>query len=182
MRYFLAIMLLASSAQASPYFRLIDPTHPRFGAGFLVSPKVPTETMAITDLALITHSTEDGTIVPESWQTFIPPESWTPLQLGFGGSFNGTLTIAPGMSANVAPILAALLLHGVSHSSSGAAQAVKTAMEGRDSGGFRLGGALAGVLLRDGQFQSAKAAFPGQGFLDIVGNAARVNVGYSWNF
>lgn len=178
----LSLVLLSMSASANPYFRPIDPNHPQVGAGFLISPKDPIKTMAVSDLALITHSTKDGTIIPDSWQGIIPPESWVPLQVGLGGSFSGSATIAPGASANLAPIIAANLLRGVDHSSSGAAQAVKTALVGSGQGYVRLGGALAGDIVNEGHFQSLKAAFPGRGVGEIFGNAARIDFGYSWLF
>lgn len=177
-----ALICLGTQAQASPYFRLIDPSHPHFGAGFLISPKDPTNTAGITDLAIITHSTADGTIIPATWQTIIPPESWVPFQIGFGGSFKGEAVVAPGTSANIAPIIASLTLRGVDQNSAGWARAVKTALMGTSGGGVRLGGSLAGVMVREGHFQSFKAAFPGQGFAEIVSNSARIDVGYAWSF
>lgn len=176
------VLVFVAPSYAGSYFRLIDPAHPQIGAGLLISPKAPLETVAVTDLALITHSTADGTIIPESWRSVLPPESWVPLQVGFGGSFAGEATIAPGTSANLSPVIAAMLLRGVDSNSSGWAKALKTALSGNGQGQIRLGGALAGVVVRQGAFQSAKAAFPGQGALDIIGRAARVNVGYAWRF
>lgn len=178
----LLLLLACIPASATPYFRPIDPNHPQVGAGFLISPKDPIKTMAVSDLALITHSTKDGTIIPDNWQSLIPPESWVPLQIGLGGSFTGSATIAPGMSANLAPIVAANLLRGVDGNSSGVAQAIKTALVGSGQGYIRLGGALAGDIVNDGHFQSLKAAFPGRGIEEIIGNAARINVGYAWKF
>lgn len=174
--------LLSQAVQAAPYFRLIDPSHPIIGAGLLIAPKDPLNTVAITDLALITHSTADGTIIPKSWQQILPPESWVPLQIGFGGSLRGDAVIAPGTSANIAPVLAAALLHGVDSNSAGWARAFKSALTGQGPGQLRLGGAMQGSLVKGGVFQSAKEMFPGRGIGEILGNAARIDVGYAWSF
>lgn len=182
MKWALALLMVASSSYAGPYFRLIDPAHPQVGAGFLISPKNPLDTTAVSDVALVTHSVADGTIIPESWRGIFPPVAWTPLQVGFGGSLRGDATIAPGTSANIAPAVASLLMRGVDENSSGAARAVKAALTGSGPGQIRLGGALACTLTKGGAFQSAKDACPGQGPLEIIGNAARVSVGYAWKF
>lgn len=177
-----ALLFLPSLSFASPYFRLLDLSHPQVGAGFLIAPKDPLSSIAVTELALLTHSAADGSIVPASWQSVLPPESWVPLQAGFGGSFNGELTLEAGSSANIAPVVGSLLLRGVDQNSSGWAAAIKSALVGSPDGGIRLGGALAGITVKNGVFQSAKEAFPGQGFLEIVSNAARVDFGYAWKF
>lgn len=175
------LLLSATIVNAGPYFRPLDPHHLQYGAGFLVSPKNPLDTTAMMDLALITHSTADGTIVPDNWQSFIPPESWVPLQAGFGGSFQGAATVSLGASTNMAPIMAATLFRAVDKNSSQFAQATKTALAGSPKGGFRLGLALAGLATKDGHFQSLNEMFPGRGFAAIIGNAYRVSVGYAWN-
>lgn len=177
-----ALLLTTSCANAAwTYFRPIDPHHMIVGAGFLVAPHDPLNTTAVTDLALITHSTADGTIIPESWQSIIPPESWVPLQVGFGGSFSGAATLSLGASANVAPVLAATLFRAVDKNSNGLAVATKTALAGSPQGGIRLGLALAGQAANEGHFQSLNAMFPGRGIGAIVGNAYRVSFGYAWN-
>lgn len=178
----LALICFGSTAHANPYFRLINPSHPQVGAGFLISPKSPLDTTAITDIALVTHSIADGTIIPESWRSVFPPVAWTPLQLGFGGSLKGDAIIAPGTSANIAPAVASILMGRVDGSSSGAAQAIKAALAGSGPGQIRLGGALACTLTKAGVFQAAKDACPGRGPLEIIGNAARVDAGYAWRF
>lgn len=169
-------------AESHPYFRLFDAAHLQKGAGFLISPKDPKATFGIVDVALVTHSTSDGTLCDRvnPSRSWCIPESWVPLQLGLGGSFNGEATVAPGTSANLSPIIAATVLRGIDKNSSGWAQAVKAAFQAENGSGLRLGGALAGVAVRQGHFQSAKAAFPGRGIGEILGNAARVDVGYSW--
>lgn len=182
MKHALLALLLAAPAAASPYFRPIDLRHPQVGAGFLIAPKSPLDTEAVTDVAIITHSTRDGSIIPAAWQSFLPPESWVPLQLGLGGSLRGNATAEAGTSANLAPQLAALALRGVDQASSGFLAAVKTALTGSGQGSVRIGVSLAGQLVRDGVWQSPRAMFPGQGFAEIVGNSARLNVGAAWQF
>ena len=60
------------------------------------------------------------------------------------------------------------------------AQAVKKALEGNGKVSVRLGGSLAGYWVRDGKFQSGKQMFPGEGFGEIMGNAAMLNFGVAW--
>ena len=175
------LLSVPSAAQARPYFRILDLSHPQIGAGLLIDPRAPERTLAVTDLAIITHSVEDGSMIPESWRPVVPPIAWA-FQIGAGGSFQGEATIAPGVSANLAPSIAAVALRGVDSSSAGWARAIKSALTGQGQGQLRIGGALAGVLVREGHFQSVAAAFPGRGFAQIIANAARVNVGYAWRF
>lgn len=178
----LLLLGLPQVAHAVPYFKFIDPNHPQMSAGFLISPKAPLDTVGVIDLALVTHKAGDGSIIPLSWQSIIPPESWVPVQIGVGGSFRDELTIAPGTSANVAPIIAANLMRSVDANGSGFASALKLALQGSAQGQIRIGGALAGKVVKNGQWQSAKEAFPGQGIGEIIGNAARIDFGFGWQF
>jgi hypothetical protein len=177
-----ALAASASVASAAPYFRLLDPAHPQVGASFLISPKSPGATIGVTDVALVTHSPADGTVIPDAWRPYVPPVAWTPLQLGAGGSLRGDAIVAPGTSANLAPAVAALLLRGVGASSSGWAQALQAALTGTGPGQIRLGVAFAGLAVRNGTIQSAKEAFPGRGLGEIVGNSARLDCGAAWRF
>lgn len=96
-RITLALMLLASVASATPYFRLIDPSHPQPVVGALVDPVHLGNTSAASLLPLVTHSPKDGCILPS-----IVCESWSPLAVG--GSMNaGKLTFDVGPIANVMP-------------------------------------------------------------------------------
>ncbi len=182
MNKIIALMLFAAPAFAGPYFRPIDPHHLQYGAGFLISPRTPQKTAGVTDIALITHSSTDGSIIPDAWQGYLPPESWTPLQVGVGGSFTGDALIGLGTSANIAPVVAGVLLHGVDASSNGWAAATKTALLGQSSSSIRLGVALAASVIQGGRFQNAKSSLPGEGFAEIVSNAARLDVGWAWKF
>jgi hypothetical protein len=106
------ILSLPTASAASPYFRLIDPAHPQVAAGALFDPAGLNKTYAVTSLALITHSTKDGSIVPEKWQTYLPPEAWTPLQVGGGGT-GGEYVASVGASANFLPITQTWALKGI---------------------------------------------------------------------
>ena len=170
----------AMAALATPYFRLMDPSHPVIGAGFLISPKALDKTYGVTDLALITHSVVDGTIIPESMLPYFPPVAWVPLHVGGGGSFKGNVIVDIGTSMNISPTVAALLLYGVDNRSQGWAGAVKRVLEGSGSVSLRIGGSLAGNLVKDGAFQSAKEMFPGAGIGEIISNNSMLNFGMAW--
>ena len=179
-----ALMLCVgvSKAEDQKYFRLMDISHPQMGAGVNFSLVDPGRTSATTDIALVTHSVKDGTIIPASIQPYYPPVAWTPLQLGLGGSFAGDFVGTIGTSGNLSPTLAAIMLRGVSKSSNPALQALKSALEGSSSGIIRLGFVFQGEIVRGGQFQSFQAMFPGEGFGDILYNALRLNTGLAWKF
>lgn len=91
------IILIGSMASATPYFRLIDPSHPQPVLGALVDPTHLGNSEAASLLPLVTHSTKDGCLLPS-----IVCEDWSPLAVG--GSMNAgkiTFDIAP--IANVLP-------------------------------------------------------------------------------
>ncbi len=127
---------LAAPSIASPYFRPLDISHPQVSAGAIWSTSQLNQSVGVTDLAIITHSPADGSIIPGSWRSVMPPEDWVPLQLGAGGSFTGNAVINAGTSLNVAPQVAALVLRGVSASSSPWLVAVKSAFTGASKTGL----------------------------------------------
>jgi hypothetical protein len=88
-------MLITSLANAG-YFRPIDIKHPQTSLGVFSDLKSHSDTGA--NLALITHSTADGCIIPN----FCIP--WTPLAIGgsFGKELGGP-SITLGASANLLP-------------------------------------------------------------------------------
>lgn len=77
MKLLALVVLLAGPATASPYFRLVDPSHPEPVFGALVDPYHTGQTEAATLLPLITHSPADGCILPS-----IVCESWSPAAVG----------------------------------------------------------------------------------------------------
>jgi hypothetical protein len=176
------LLMVPMAASATPYFRLIDPSHLQVSAGFLISPKNPSDTAGVTELALITHSTADGTIIPQSWQSIIPPESWVPLQIGAGGSFSGDAIVDFGTSMNLSPIIANTALRWINSASGGFLQGIKNALMGSQSGQIRIGYALEGKAVQGGTFQSWSGMFPGHGFGQIIGNASRIDTGVGWKF
>ncbi len=171
---------LSVPSHAAPYFRLMDPSHIHQSAALLLDPNGVQPSVAVTDIAIITHSTADGSIMPVSCRaTLCPPEDWVPLEIGGGGSLHAAV-LHIGASVNVAPQLGALAFKSVSTSSPGWLQSVKAAALGQNGNGFRLGGGLLGNIVKDGVVQSAKETFPGQGVLDIIKQSGRISVGYSW--
>lgn len=114
MKKILVTLLLSVPAVslASPYFRFIDPNHPQISAGALFDNHNLKNTQAVTDVAIIMHSQKDGSIIPESWQKFVPPEAWTPLQIGGGGN-SGSYMVNAGASYNLAPVVQGWALEGL---------------------------------------------------------------------
>ena len=131
-----ALGLLEASvfANASPYFRPLDTTHPQISAGAIFSAQGIRQSVGVTDLALITHSTADGSIIPASLQKWIAPEDWVPLQIGAGGSFSGSAIINLGASVNIAPQIASLAIEGLGKSNSSAARALEAVLSSPQSG------------------------------------------------
>jgi hypothetical protein len=101
------LMFVASSVQATPYLRLIDPTHPIVISGAFIDPINPGQTSAGSALALVTHSTRDGCMLPT-----IVCEDWVPLSAGFSAN-GGNAWLSLGPSMNLAPLMKAMALRGV---------------------------------------------------------------------
>lgn len=90
-------LFIASSANATPYFRLIDPSHPNPVLGALIDPLNIGNSEAASLLPLITHSPKDGCLLPS-----VVCEDWTPIAVG--GSMNsGKLTFDIAPLSNVLP-------------------------------------------------------------------------------
>ncbi|MDE2020747.1 MAG: hypothetical protein KGJ13_10460 [Patescibacteria group bacterium] len=121
-------------ASASPYFRPLDISHPQVSAGAIWSLNGVKQSVGVTDLALITHSTHDGSIIPASLQKYVAPEDFVPLQVGAGGSFTGQAIINVGASVNVAPQIASLALAGLGKSSSPTAATLEKVLSSPKSG------------------------------------------------
>lgn len=177
----IAILLLGlNSSSYAGYFRLMDISNVQQSASVLFDYHNLSNSGGMTDFALITHSTADGTIVPAGWQQYLPPEDWSPLAIGIGGSVHGNLALDGNMSFNLAPQLANAILGNVNSSSSVWLQALKSAMAGQGSGKLRFGWAEVGNVIQDGKLQPLSDAYPGHGPFPILGNAGRIEIGYSW--
>ena len=101
----LALMLgLSASANAAPYFRLMDPAHPVKVVGAFIDPASPENTSAGTAVALITHSTKDGCFLPS-----VVCEDWSPLMAGLAVNA-GRVQFSVGPAINLAPVAKAGLL------------------------------------------------------------------------
>lgn len=107
MKLALGFILLASTAQAAPYFRLLDLAKPQVSAGALVDPENSGNSSAASMLAVVSHSTRDGCLLPS-----VVCEDWTLLAVGVSANSGKTL-LALGPSINVAPLAKALLLRGL---------------------------------------------------------------------
>lgn len=106
---FVALVCFGSTAQANPYFRLIDPAHVQKVAGAYIDPETPGDTAYGTSIALITHSTKDGCLFPT-----VVCEDWSPLMVGpsySAGRFQANL----GPAFNMAPLAKAGLLGALSY-------------------------------------------------------------------
>lgn len=108
MKHWLGIVALicfgSQQLHAAPYFRLLDPGHPYKVVGAFVDPVAPGQTTAGTALALVTHSTRDGCLLPS-----VVCEDWAPLTAGL--SINaGRVYLNLGPVANLAPIAKAGIL------------------------------------------------------------------------
>ena len=111
-RLLVCLSLLASTANASPYFRLLDLSRPQINAGYFMDPNKGTGTGGAM-LAVVTHSPKDGCLLPS-----ITCESWTPLAIG--GSFLGSERfLAIGPSVNLAPIVKAGLRYALNAATRG---------------------------------------------------------------
>lgn len=182
-----ALIALASHALATPYARLFNPKNVHQSAALLIDPNGHAPNSGVTDVCLVTHSTEDGSIIPRALQSIIPPENLCLFEMGAGGSarvYGGRLTgnaIAHvGSSVNIAPQLGSLILAKVDTGSAPLLQSVKAAMLNVGGNGVRLGWGLGLNVISDGVFQSGKESLPGRGVLDIVNRAQRLSVGWAW--
>jgi hypothetical protein len=175
------LALLAASSHATPYARPFDAKniHQSAGCGFDTTGNSPMA--CTTDIAILTHDTSDGSIIPWAWQPLLPPEDWA-VSVGGGGSIKGEAVINASATSNVAPQLASLALKGITNSSPAWAQDVKTFAEGTGALQLRLGIGFYGNAVVQGHFQSFAAAFPGRGIGDILNRAKRLEVGVAWKF
>jgi len=98
---------MPSRAQEGPYLRPIDLARPQLVAGAYLDPQAIGSTEGGTALALLTHSTEDGCLLPS-----LVCMDWTPLAAGFVAK-PGDIKFAFGPLFNLAPVLKAGLLRGL---------------------------------------------------------------------
>ena len=106
-----ALLLVASFAHAGPSQAPGDPyfkglwganlTNPQVSAGAIFSSK-GVSVSAFTNLALVYHNADaEHSLIPAELQAYIPPETWTLLNVGFGGS-GGNYVFGLGSSVNLA--------------------------------------------------------------------------------
>ncbi len=110
MKYFALFLLLSlggGAAKASPYFRLIDPARPQKVVGAFIDPLDLGDTSAGSAVALVTHATEDGCILPS-----VICEDWSPAVAGL--SYNaGRFQFNIGPAMNMTPLVKRALLGGL---------------------------------------------------------------------
>lgn len=91
------LVLIASTAFANPYFRLVNLSHPQMVAGALLDPQNLGNSEGASLLPIFTHSPSDGCLLPS-----IVCENWSPLAIGASMKAGKvTLDVAP--VANVLP-------------------------------------------------------------------------------
>src|ERR1035437_7961033 len=103
----------AVKAMAAPYFQEASPSYLPIGAGATFSMKGQGFGSAQfgNTYGLIFHKADkNNTLVPESWQSIIPPESWVLLQVGWAGTA-GNYKVLFGSSLNLAPNIQNALSH-----------------------------------------------------------------------
>lgn len=174
-----ALICLGSSVQASPYFRFVNWSHPILSAGILIDQNHPAHITGVTDVALITHSTADGTLIPLSWQGIVPPEDWVPLQFG-GGYGGGKGIINTGTSLNMAPPLTAILLGHLKPS--GFKDALMSGFSGSGNSIFAFGPSLVATPVVDGTLLPINQWIVGRGIGAILNNSLRWEVQGAWRF
>lgn len=183
----ITLMLAVVPAQAA-YFRLLDVHAIQQSASIDIDPNGKVPTSGITDIAIMTHSTADGTIMPafcrNSW---CPPENHA-FTLGGGGNvgftngkLQGNSVMSGGWTVNAAPQLLGWAVQGIGNASAPWLQGLKSQILSSNGNGLRIGYSLDGNLVNNGTF-IWKQIFPGQGFGDILKNASRIKVGYYWTW
>lgn len=96
-----ALIFTPAPSFATPYFRpnnaFYNPPHPQLVTGAMIDPLTLSQTSGSTMFPVLTHSPEDGCILPN-----VVCESWTPVAIG--GALNaGKLTFDAAPIANVLP-------------------------------------------------------------------------------
>lgn len=106
MKYSLIVVLLASSASASPYFRILRPLD-EVKSGAFVKIGTPNDNVSYGfQTTLIKHRAEDGYLL-------LPGVSWSLLDIGGAKSESGSLTAVLGPSVDVSEPVKAVLLSGL---------------------------------------------------------------------
>lgn len=102
---FVLMVLSASNALANPYFRPLDVKDVHRVAGAFIDPRDLDNTSAGGAVALVTHSTTDGCLLPS-----VVCEDWSPLMAG-GSVHGGRFEFDMGPAWNLTPFAKIGLLH-----------------------------------------------------------------------
>ncbi len=165
LRLIAGLMIFPNVALAGgPYFRLVGKDNYHVYDGALFSAKGGLDaTQNTTVLALATHSTADGSILPDSWVKAGYAETWTPFVIGGSeGGGHGTLNFGP--LVNVGPQIQQLIFDVLSTVAPDAFPNAKTFLVNNKASGkaditFSAGVMLNCDLVQNGHFVNAKAAF-----------------------
>lgn len=144
---------ISPAAKSHPYFRFLGKGNWNVGEGASFSAKGLAQTQNVTMLAIITHSTADGSILPQAWVDAGWADAWTPLSVGFG--FGGGSTDARlGCSANVSPTARNLAIKGLGFLHSPTAKGLKELFESMpDNLTFAFGPGLGAQIIHNGVIQ-----------------------------
>lgn len=173
---------------AKKYFRPMDPAHIQQDAIGLYAVRDRSFLGGVTDIALLTHSSKDGSIIPERLQEWIAPENWVPLQIGFGGDITKNALMHVGASYNVGGQLAHFIVKATGSSETGVGKGINQVFQdgltlpNGSNIGFALGLGLAASVVKEGHFQSVMAMFPGQGLGPILTGASCYSLGARWTY
>ncbi len=143
----------SASIKSHPYFRFLGQRNWNVGEGPSFSAKGLAQTQNVTMLALITHSTADGSILPQSWVDAGLADSWTPLSVGFGFG-GGTTDVRLGCSANVSPMARNLIIKSLGYMHGPTARSLEGLFKAMpDNLTFAFGPGLGAQVIRNGVFQ-----------------------------
>lgn len=109
----LLVILLGAPvfSEASPYFRPLELANPLWSVGVLFTPDARPVQDGFANVAVLSHSTKDGSLIPEDLQPWVPPESWA-VTLGAGGNFQRAVG-ASGVSVDLVETAQAYLFRGL---------------------------------------------------------------------
>ncbi len=123
----------AALAFDGPYFiGLYGPhlTNVQASLGAVIDGEGDLKSAAFTNVAVVYHEADpNNTLIPESLQAYVPPESWTLLNVGYGGGIAGL-----GSSVNLAATAQGYLSRGLLASSNLKAQVIGAAVKPSTSG------------------------------------------------
>jgi hypothetical protein len=169
------------------YLRFIDFGHVEQSVAALYSPSNRFPTAGVTDVCGVTHSTDDGSIIPQSLWKWLPPENFCAFEVGAGGQWNpqdhGNAVVDAGASVNVAPQVLGWTTAAITPSSPAWMQVYKGAVTSQAGSAvnLRLGvGEEAHVV--NGGLIATNQMLPGSGIGDILNKNLVLKAGVAWKW